>query len=130
MDIRRTVRSSLVKLLAASCLLALLGCGVIVTQQAAQNAVDDAKSAIGIAKDADADIHSAGNMKRAEKLMSEAEVALSRKRRQRAYRLATQAEKAANEALAEAEQNLKKAEALDETQVIFGDEVVQEALQE
>ena len=87
----------------------LFGCGAVVTQEAAKNAVSDAQTAIQTARDADAEVHSAGSLSKAEKLLAEAEQALSRKRRQRAYRLADQAEKIAKAAEEDARQLLRVA---------------------
>jgi len=99
-------KATLIRFLAVVCSLSFFGCGAIITQEAAQNAVDDAQIAVQTAKDGNAETYSAANIKKAERLLVEAQQALSRKRRQRAYRLATQAEKAAKAAEEEAKQRL------------------------
>jgi len=82
--------------------LGLLGCGVAITQQAAQRAVSDARMAVSDAKDSSAQLYSTDKMKKAERFLREAEEAVSRGRKQRAYTLATRAEETARMAEQEA----------------------------
>lgn len=83
-------------------LLIVMGCGVSITQQSAQRAVSDAQIAVSDARTARAPQYSTDKMKRAEVLLKEAEEALSRNRKQRAYTLAMNASKIARMAEQEA----------------------------
>ena len=67
-------------------LLFIIGC-VYITQDSAQKAIDDAYSAIEMTKFSNAD-NPSDNLKKAERLLADAEEALKRNRRQRAYTLA------------------------------------------
>jgi flagellin-like hook-associated protein FlgL len=87
--------------------LGLLGCGVTITQQAAQRAVSDAQIAVSDAKASNAQLYSADKMKMAERFLKEAEEAVSRGRKQRAYTLAMRAEETAQIAEQEAKAYLE-----------------------
>jgi hypothetical protein len=78
--------------------LGLLGCGVAITQQTAQQAVTNAQAAVSDAKASRAPLYSADKMKKAERLLKEAEEAVARGRKQRAYTLAMRAEETARAA--------------------------------
>lgn len=84
------------------CLFIFVGCGIRISQEKASLAVDNANSAIESAREVNAESYSIKNLKMAEKLFSEAENALIHNRLQRAYTLATKAEKLAKTAEAEA----------------------------
>jgi tetratricopeptide (TPR) repeat protein len=86
-----------------------MGCGVAITQQSAQRAVSNAQVAVSDAKAARASQYSMEKMKRAERLLEDAEEALSRNRKQRAYTLAMNASKLAR--MAEQEANAQIADA-------------------
>lgn len=88
----------LIMILSTSLFLSLMGCGVAVTQQAAEHAVSDAQVAVSDARASSAQLYSTENMKRSERLLKEAENALSRDQKQRAYTLAMRAEDAARTA--------------------------------
>ena len=89
-------------------LLSIIGCGMSITSESAQTAVDDAKTTFESAKSSQADAYSKGKMKSAERLLNEAEKSLSRNRWQRAYTLAKRAGETAESAEMDAKQNLKK----------------------
>lgn len=82
--------------------LGLLGCGVAITQQSAQQAVTNAQVAVSDARISRAPLYSTDKMKKAERLLKEAEEAVSRGRKQRAYTLAVRAEEEARAAEKEA----------------------------
>jgi flagellin-like hook-associated protein FlgL len=82
--------------------LGLLGCGMTITQQAAQRAVADAQIAVSDARTSQAPLYSTDKMKKAERLLKESEEAISRGRKQRAYTLAMRAEETARVAEQEA----------------------------
>jgi len=102
-----------IRALVLICFLSIFGCGVI-TQESAQHAVDNAKIAIDTAKESRADLYSANNLNKAERLLTEAQESLSRSRRQRAYNLATRAEKLAATAEGEAKQRMEGVSSLDQ----------------
>lgn len=105
---RTRYQNGVIKLLELILVLLLLsGCGISVTQESAQQALDGAHVAIEAAKGTDAQTYSPDNLKKAERLLDEAEDALSRNRRQRAYTLATRAAEAAKLAEDIAKQNLE-----------------------
>lgn len=89
-------------LLIVLCLSSLIGCGVKISQEKASLAIDSANEAIESAKGLDTGSYSVKNLKMAEKLFNEAENALIHNRLQRAYTLATRAEKLAKTTEAEA----------------------------
>ena len=100
-------KTKLVRTLGLLCLLSVFGCGAVITQEVAQRSVDDAQTAVQLARSSRADLYSTGNLNNAERLLNEAQQALSRNRRQRAHSLATKAEEAARLAEAEARQRLQ-----------------------
>jgi len=73
------------------CLILISGCAVTITYESAKAAVNDARFAIENAKRSGVDIKSSDNIVKAEKLLNEAEYALTRNRRQRAYTYANRA---------------------------------------
>ncbi len=89
-------------LLIVLCFFIFIGCGVKISQEKASLAVDSANEAIASAKNLDAETYSLKNLKMAERLFNEAENALIHNRLQRAYTLATRAEKLARIAESEA----------------------------
>jgi len=89
------------------CFFSLFGCGMTITQDSAQRSVDDARVAVESAKESRADLYSTSDLRQAERLLTEARQALSRNRRQRAYTLATRAEKSARAAEEEAKKRLE-----------------------
>lgn len=109
-------KANLILILVAICLVSVLGCGVSITQETAQQAVDNAQVAFETAKESQADTYSAGNLKKAERFLSEAEEALSRNKKQRAYTLAIKAEKAAKKAEEEAMKRMEAARAKEEAE--------------
>ncbi|MGQ9610426.1 MAG: hypothetical protein ACUVWN_14095 [bacterium] len=95
---------ALKNLILISCLFIFIGCGIRISQEKASLAVDSANKAIESARELDAETYSIKNLKMAEKLFSEAENAFVHNRLQRAYMLATRAEKLAKAAEEEARQ--------------------------
>ncbi len=90
------------------CLFSLFGCGSVITQEAAQQAVDDAQISVQLARSSRADLYSPGNLNDAERFLAEAEQALLRNRRQRAYSLANKALDASKAGEVEAKQRLQR----------------------
>jgi len=109
-------KANLILILVAIYLVSVLGCGVSITQETAQQAVDNAQVAFETAKESQADAYSAGNLKKAERFLNEAEEALSRNKKQRAYTLAIKAEKAAKKAEEEAMKRMETARAKEEAE--------------
>jgi uncharacterized protein YceK len=107
-------KANLILILVAICLVSVLGCGVSITQETAQQAVDNAQVAFETAKESQADTYSADSLKKAERFLSEAEKALSRNKKQRAYTLAVKAEEAAKKAEEEAMQRIEAARVKEE----------------
>ena len=73
MKIYKAGKAKLAIPLVIVCFFTFSGCGLIVTQEAAKEAVSDAQSAVEIAREAEADAPPSANMEKAERLLSEAE---------------------------------------------------------
>lgn len=114
MEVYIAKKANLILILVTICLASVLGCGVAITQETAQQAVDNAQVAFETAKGSQADTYSADNLKKAERFLNEAEKALSRNKKQRAYTLAVKAEEAAKKAEEEAMQRIEAERAKEE----------------
>lgn len=103
----RTNQAKLLRTVGLVCLLSLFGCGSVITQQAAQDAVNDAQIAVQLARNSRADLYSAENLNSAERFLSEAQQSLLRNKPQRAHSLASRAEEAARLAEEDAKRRLQ-----------------------
>jgi len=104
----RKILSNLMTILVLFYLFSIIGCGMSITSESAQTAVNNAKTTFESAKSSQADAYSKSKMKNAERLLNEAEKSLSRNRWQRAYTLAKRSGETAKSAEMDANQNLKK----------------------